>query len=83
MRVPEAYPLYDRNYKDTVQRSLRWLSDQLLNLFPVGRNALFRLDNMNHAFTMGIDLARRIDAADDAVAWRRSLERYEGFSYID
>jgi UDP-galactopyranose mutase len=83
VRVPEAYPLYETGHQRRAGRVLRWLHGELRNLFVVGRNGLFRLDNMDHAFSMGFDLARHLRRDGTPLAWHRGLERYSGLSYID
>ena len=83
VRVPQAYPLYDLGFEARVGALLQTLHGQLSNLFLVGRNALFRLDNMHHAFAMGRDVARHVAAGGDAASWHAGLKRYEQLSYID
>lgn len=83
IRVPEAYPLYSMGYQQVASRVLRWLHGELSNLFCVGRNGLFRLDNMDHAFTMGFDLARHLAGHGSSRQWHHGLGRYHKLSYID
>lgn len=82
-RVPDAYPIYRTGYGQPLAAILAALHHRLENLFLVGRNALFRLDNMNHAFTMGFDLASLLAQGQSPRAWHIHLPRYEDFSYID
>lgn len=83
IRVPEAYPLYELGHEDVVARLLAHLHSTLGNLYLTGRNALFRLDNMHHAFTMGRDVGRHVGAGGDARTWHAALGRYATLSYID
>ena len=82
-RVREAYPLYEVGHRARADLALQWLHEALDNLFVVGRNGLFRLDNMNHALTMGADLGRHVAAGMGPKTWHRLLPRYANFSYID
>ena len=83
IRVPDAYPLYATGHLQTAARVLRWLHGELKNLFVVGRNGLMRLDNMDHAFTMGLDLAVHLLGEGTPQQWHHGLLRYEELSYID
>jgi len=62
IRVPKAYPVYDRTYRshlDTIQPFLQGLS----NLEAAGRNGLHRYDNQDHAMLSGILAARNVMGA--------------------
>ena len=82
-RVPEAYPLYELGHRHRANQVLGWLHRHLGNLFVVGRNGLFRLDNMNHALAMGFDLGQHLLRGRGSLTWHRLLGRYAGISYID
>ena len=83
IRAPEAYPLYRVGHHQVVSRVLRWLHGELYNLYVVGRNGLLRLDNMDHALTMGLDLAEHLVRDGSPRDWYHGLQRYESLSYID
>ena len=83
IRVPEAYPLYELGHEEAVARLLAHLHGTLENLYLAGRNALFRLDNMHHAFAMGRDVGRYVAAGRSGQAWHAALGRYATMSYID
>ncbi len=83
IRVPDAYPLYTAGHLEVTARVLRWLHGEVKNLFVVGRNGLMRLDNMDHAFIMGQDLAAHLLEDKTPQQWHHALERYEELSYID
>jgi protoporphyrinogen oxidase len=48
VRVPKAYPMYDRDYADRVASIRGWL-DGIENLQQVGRNGLHRYNNSDHS----------------------------------
>jgi len=48
VRVPKAYPMYDKDYEDRVAAIRSWL-DTLGNLQQVGRNGLHRYNNSDHS----------------------------------
>jgi protoporphyrinogen oxidase len=83
VRVREAYPLYERDHRQRVDALVRWCHHELDNCFLVGRNSLFRLDNMHHAISMGADLGRQLTRGVRGPGWQRRLSRYADLSYID
>ncbi len=83
VRVPDAYPLYRAGHQQVAARVLRWLHGEVKNLYSVGRNGLMRLDNMDHAFTMGMDLAEHLLGGGTPQQWHHGLQRYDELSYID
>jgi len=48
VRVPKAYPVYDAEYADRVDRIRDWL-DGFSNLQQIGRNGLHRYNNSDHS----------------------------------
>ncbi|HEY1277041.1 MAG TPA: NAD(P)/FAD-dependent oxidoreductase, partial [Thermoleophilaceae bacterium] len=48
VRVPKAYPMYDRDYEDRVAAIRGWL-ETVGNLQQVGRNGLHRYNNSDHS----------------------------------
>jgi hypothetical protein len=63
VRVPRAYPVYDRGYEDAVARIRDYL-DQFSNLQTCGRNGLHRYNNQDHSMWTAILAA--LNVADDA-----------------
>jgi protoporphyrinogen oxidase len=64
IRVRDAYPVYDLEYKaklEEIQASLR----HYVGLHTVGRGGTFRYNNADHSIEMGLRLARRILGGDD------------------
>ncbi len=51
-RAPEAYPIYDIGYQERVNTVLAY-GESLSNFMAIGRNALFRYNNMDHSVEMG------------------------------
>jgi protoporphyrinogen oxidase len=48
VRVPKAYPMYDKDYEDRVASIRSWL-ETIGNLQQVGRNGLHRYNNSDHS----------------------------------
>lgn len=52
-RVPKAYPVYDAHYKNNID-IIREFVDRLDNFQTIGRNGLFRYNNMDHSMLTAI-----------------------------
>ncbi|MDP2905019.1 MAG: FAD-dependent oxidoreductase [Candidatus Omnitrophota bacterium] len=57
--VEHGYPIYDLTYKDKVAGATRLLKS-ISNLVPIGRQGLFRYNNMDHSIKMGFLAAEHI-----------------------
>ena len=57
IRVPYAYPIYDQNYHSNLKIILDFLK-KFNNLQTIGRNGLFRYNNMDHSVLTGIKAAQ-------------------------
>jgi protoporphyrinogen oxidase len=49
VRVPKAYPTYDRGYDERVEVLRKWLEAAVPNVYPVGRNGMHRYNNQDHS----------------------------------
>jgi protoporphyrinogen oxidase len=49
VRVPKAYPFYDRHYRANVETVAHHLARCAPNLHPVGRNGMHRYNNQDHS----------------------------------
>ena len=49
VRVPDAYPIYDRGYKTHVATIRQYLSRTIPNLLTIGRGGLHRYNNQDHS----------------------------------
>jgi UDP-galactopyranose mutase len=49
VRMPKAYPMYDAGYQKNVDVIRSWLSTNLPNVYPVGRNGMHRYNNQDHS----------------------------------
>lgn len=63
VRVPKAYPVYDQNYKDTLD-VVREFLPTLSNLQLVGRNGMHRYNNQDHSMLTALMAARNILGAN-------------------
>ena len=58
-RVAHAYPIYTLDYHEKVKKIFE-LFDGAKNLIPIGRQGLYRYNNMDHSIKMGFLAARHI-----------------------
>jgi len=61
VRMPKAYPIYDRDYRGTLDVLQRYLAT-FKNLQAVGRNGQHRYNNQDHSMLTGVLAARNIAA---------------------
>ncbi len=60
VKMPKAYPIYDREYQLHVDVIRNWLN-RFINLQPVGRNGMHRYNNQDHSMMTALLAARNID----------------------
>jgi len=72
IRMPKAYPVYDRDYQKRLD-VIRAYLEELPNLQLVGRNGQHRYNNQDHSMVTAIYAARNIDGADYDV-WGVNVE---------
>lgn len=58
-RVRHGYPIYELAYKEKIKKSAELLRG-IDNLIPIGRQGLFRYNNMDHSIKMGLLTAEHI-----------------------
>lgn len=59
LRVEKAYPVYDRTYRQNLDRVREFLS-QFGNLQVIGRNGMHRYNNQDHSMLTGLLAARNV-----------------------
>ena len=73
VRMKKAYPVYDRNYHDSVAIIRQYLKT-FDNLQTIGRNGLHRYNNQDHSMMTGVYAARNI-LGDDYDVWSVNTEK--------
>lgn len=63
VRAAKAYPVYDGNYKSSLELIRDWLNC-VPNMHVAGRNGMHRYNNQDHAMLSGILAARNAAGAD-------------------
>jgi len=49
VRMPKAYPVYDDAYRAAVETIRHWLTAEVPNVHPVGRNGMHKYNNQDHS----------------------------------
>jgi protoporphyrinogen oxidase len=62
VRMPKAYPIYDRDYFQNVQTIRAWVS-LFANLQPVGRNGMHHYNNQDHSMMTALLAAKNVQGA--------------------
>ncbi len=84
IRIPRAYPMYDKGYDDAVV-TLRAFLEAIPNLQTVGRNGLHRYNNQDHSmWTAVLGTLNLIDGSDhDVWAVNADAEYHEEGELLD
>lgn len=77
-RLPHAYPLYTRGYREAFDAVDRWVGG-VDGLVTFGRQGLFAHDNTHHTMAMAYALvgSLRADGSFDRAAWARARTSFE------
>lgn len=74
VRVPKAYPFYDKNYKQNVDVIRDWLADNARNVYPVGRNGMHKYNNQDHSMLTAMLSVENIFGANHDI-WQVNVEQ--------
>jgi protoporphyrinogen oxidase len=77
-RLPSAYPLYTKGYREAFDSLDRWIGD-IEGLVTFGRQGLFAHDNTHHTVAMAYSLvdSLRPDGTLDRDSWARARKSFE------
>jgi protoporphyrinogen oxidase len=73
VRVPKAYPMYDRDYEPRVAAIRSWL-ETIDNLQQVGRNGLHRYNNSDHSMLTAMRAVDNLVRGTDHDLWAVNAE---------
>ena len=73
VRMPKAYPIYDRNYQENVKTIREWVC-LFANLQPVGRNGMHHYNNQDHSMMTAMLAARNVTGAHHYDCWKVNTE---------
>ena len=74
VRQPKAYPIYDDRYRANVDVLRAWLAKNTANVFPVGRNGMFRYNNADHSMFTAMLTVENIATGTDHDVWEVNVE---------
>jgi len=77
-RLPHAYPLYTRGYREAFDAVDRWIAG-IDGLITFGRQGLFAHDNTHHTMAMAYALVECLgpDGSFDRASWARARKSFE------
>ncbi|MBI4516676.1 MAG: FAD-dependent oxidoreductase [Deltaproteobacteria bacterium] len=77
-RLPQAYPIYHRDYEEPLQQLHRWIGE-LAGVLTFGRQGLFAHDNTHHTLAMAYAAVEclRDDGHFDARRWAQYRSEFE------
>jgi len=77
-RLPQAYPIYSRDYRQHFERIDQWVS-RIDGLITFGRQGLFAHDNTHHALAMAYALDRCLhdDGSFDQNHWEEYKQEFQ------
>lgn len=62
IRQPKAYPVYDHDYKNNIEKIRSILDENFNNLHFAGRNGMHKYNNQDHSMMTGLLVAKNIIA---------------------
>ncbi len=74
VRQLKAYPLYDDRYEANVRILRDWLGDEAANVYPVGRNGMFRYNNQDHSMYTAMLTVDNIVSGTKHDVWSVNVE---------
>jgi UDP-galactopyranose mutase len=85
VRMPKAYPIYDNTYKANVETIVAWMSDNVPNVHPVGRNGMHKYNNQDHSMLTALLSVENIldDAGHDVWAVNVEDDYHEAGEKVD
>src|SRR5204862_1655542 len=73
VRVPKAYPMYDKDYSERVDEIRAWL-DTIVNMQQVGRNGLHRYNNSDHSMLTAMRAVENLTQGANHDIWAVNAE---------
>ncbi len=74
VRMPKAYPMYDATYKENVETLRAWLTENVRNVFPVGRNGMHRYNNQDHSMYTAMLTVENIVSGTSHDVWEVNVD---------
>jgi protoporphyrinogen oxidase len=74
VRMPKAYPVYDRDYADNVDIIRAWLAEHLPQVHPVGRNGMHKYNNQDHSMLTALLTVENIADGAEHDIWAVNVD---------
>jgi protoporphyrinogen oxidase len=74
VRMPKAYPVYDEGYQAKVAVLRDWLTSEVPNLHPVGRNGMHKYNNQDHSMLTAMLTVENIVTGSQHDIWSVNVE---------
>jgi protoporphyrinogen oxidase len=82
-RIPNAYPIYDQNYRTRLNLIFQYLR-QYQNLITTGRQGLYHHNNLDHSIIMGKSAAKILSESENfTAAWYDFIPTFDRFRIVD
>ena len=75
VRMPKAYPVYDERYQHNVDVIRDWLTREVPNVHPVGRNGMHRYNNQDHSMLTAMLTVENIACGTAHDVWSVNVEQ--------
>ncbi len=74
VRMPKAYPFYDKAYAGNLDTIRTWIAAEVPNVHPAGRNGMHRYNNQDHSMFTAILSAQNILDGTSHDVWEVNVE---------
>jgi UDP-galactopyranose mutase len=74
VRVPNAYPVYDADYKDNVEYIKDWLAINHPNWYQIGRSGQHRYNNQDHSMMTAVEAVNSLTGIHTCSYWEVNVD---------
>jgi protoporphyrinogen oxidase len=74
VRVPKAYPVYDSDYEENLQKITSYLQNNHPKVLTIGRNGMHRYNNQDHSMLTAVLAVQNIFQKSKHDLWRVNVE---------
>ncbi len=83
VHIRDGYPVYHIGYEESLQKALNYI-ESLRNCITVGRQGLFRHNNIDQAIQMGLHAAKQVMSGQaDFSEWYANVHKYNDYRIVD
>jgi protoporphyrinogen oxidase len=74
VRVPNAYPVYDSDYKKNVDFVINWLTIEHPNVYQIGRSGQHRYNNQDHSMMTAVEAVLSLVGKQSCSYWEVNVD---------